>query len=158
MDSASLINTAKFTAIIPAIFLSGYTFMASQNTISQLYDEPVHIGAPLFKRVFHAGGKPAIPLSVLSLLSSSYLAYEVPEKRLLWITAAASILAIRIYTQMMMPGINRLVEIADGGKDVQRKAEQTLEHRQLMISWVNETYVRSAMAFLAGFAGLWASL
>jgi hypothetical protein len=158
MDSQTLVHTAKFTSIIPAIFISGYTFMASQNAIPQLYDERPHISTPIFKRIFHAGGKPAIPLSILSLASSAYLAYEIPGKRHLWVTAVVSILAIRIYTQMMMPGIERLIQIADSGRQVQDKVDQTLEHGQLMIRWVNETYVRSALALGAGLAGLWASI
>ena len=158
MNSPTLIHAAKFTSIIPAIFISGYTFMASQNAIPQLYDERPHMSTPIFKRIFHAGGKPAIPLSITSLVSSAYLAYQIPEKRHLWAAAAASILAIRIYTQMMMPGINRLIEIADSGTQVQDKVEQTLEHRQLMVRWVKETYVRSVLALGAGLAGLWASI
>lgn len=59
---------------------------------------------------------------------------------------------------MMMPGIERLIQIADSGRQVQDKVDQTLEHGQLMIRWVNETYVRSALALGAGLAGLWASI
>ena len=158
MDSSALVHTAKFTSIIPAFIICGYTYMASQNAIPQLYNEPPQISTPLFVRIFHAGGRPAIPLSILSLISSTYLAYQIPETRLLWALAGIAILAIRLYTQAMMPGVNRLIEIAEGGNQVLRKAEQTLEHRQLMASWVRDTYGRSALAFLAGFAGLWASI
>jgi hypothetical protein len=158
MDLPTLIHTAKLTSIIPTLFISGYTFMASQNAIPQLYDVKPQVSTPIFARIFHAGGKPAIPLSILSLASSAFLAYEIPEKRVLWMVAAAAVLAIRFYTQMMMPGINRLIEISEAGRDVQGKVEQTLEHRQLMVRWVRETYVRSALAFAAGLAGLWASI
>lgn len=158
MDSQTRTHAAKLLSITSSFLIAGYTFGFSQNGVSELYDERPQVGAPIFKRIYNTGGHVAIPLSISSILSSAYLAYVIPEKRNVWVTATALIVAIRFWTDyVMMPGINRLIRISDD-KRVQEKAEQTLEHRQLMVRWVEQNYLRSAAALLSGLAGLWASL
>lgn len=158
MDSPARIQTAQLLSTTSSLLVAGYTLGFSQNGVSELYDERPQISTPIFTRIFYAGGRVAAPLSISSLLSSAYLAYVIPEKRKLWATAAALILAIRFGTEyVMMPGIKRLIAISED-EEVQEKTEQTLEHRQLMIRWVKQNYLRSTAALVSGLVGLWASI
>ena len=56
----------------------------------------------------------------------------------------------------MRPGIKRLIAISEN-KEAQLKSEQTLEHQQLIKSWVKSNYLRSSVALGVGLAGLWVS-
>ena len=158
MDNPILLQTAKLTSILPAVFLSGYCYNASQNFVPKLFDQRPHISTPIFKGLFDSGGRVALPLFLLSSASSFLLVYAVPEKRTLWIIAAVLPLTLGLWTfVVMMPGVRRLVEISrcKGQLD---KSEQTLEHRQLLKSWVWQNYVRSLFVLAAGGIGLWACI
>ena len=92
------------------------------------------------------------------LLASAYLAYFIPEKRKLWIVAADMAIGELAWTRFVMfPGIQRISAISEDEK-VQKKCEQTLEHRQLMTTWAKQNFVRTAFAIVGGMAGLWASM
>lgn len=158
MDSEMPIQAAKVLSTTSSLVIAGYCLGFSQNGVSELYDERPQTSTAIFKRIYVTGGYVAIPLSITSMISSAYLAYALPEKRKLWGTAAALILAIRFWTEyVMMPGINRLSVISED-KRIQEKSEQTLEHRQLMIRWVKQNYVRTAAALGSGLAGICASI
>jgi hypothetical protein len=58
---------------------------------------------------------------------------------------------------VMIPGINRLIAISLDAA-LQAKSEASGEHLPLLKAWVVQNYVRSAMFFVGGFAGLWAEL
>ena len=53
----------------------------------------------------------------------------------------------------MAKGINRLVAISEDEK-VTKKSEQNLEHRQLFIRWVKQSYVMVALQVFSGVTGL----
>ena len=157
MDSPNIILTAKLASIVPSLMLAGYT-ISRYGYIATIYDERPQISARLFRSSFRRSGKVAVPLIQFMLLSSSYLAYVVPEKRKLWLLAAAMAMGEFVWTGFVMfPGIERIEAISKDEK-MQKRSEQTLEHRQLMIKWIKQNFVRTAMATVGGLAGLWASM
>ena len=157
MDSTPVIFTVKLASIIPSLMLAGYT-VARYGYISRLYDERPQISTSLFKTSFRHSGKWAVPMCQFMLLASAYLAYFIPEKRKLWIVAADMAIGELVWTRFaMFPGIQRIIAISEDEK-VQKKCEQTLEHRQLMTTWAKQNFVRTAFAVVGGMAGLWASM
>lgn len=154
MDSKTTIQAAKFATITSNLIMTGYTLALSQNGASQLYDEPARFSTPMFKRIFNTGGRFAIPSSLLNTFSSVYLAYFVPEKRRLWALVTALTVAMNLWTGfIMMPGIQRLIAISESSA-AQEKADANLEHRQLLIKWVKQNYVRALAMMVGGLAGL----
>ena len=158
MDSPQALLAAKAISVPLALIASGYSIAASQNILPRLYPEPVGVATPIFAHVFYAGGAFIVPTAVTSALASAYLAYTLPRQRRLWTLAATSTLLSLVLTRVvMLPGINRLIAISvDAG--LQAKSEASGEHLRLLKAWVAQNYVRSAMFFAGGFAGLWASL
>ena len=157
MDSRTTIRAVQLASITPSLILTGYTLGFSQNGVSQLYDQPANVSTPLFNRIFHSGLRVATPLAILSTSASAYLAYAVLEKRRLWAAAGALTLGMGAWTQfVMMAGINRLIQISEN-KAAQEKATANLEHRQLLVKWVKQNYVRTIATLVAGVLGTWAS-
>lgn len=159
MDITSFIKIAKLISIVPSLILSGYCFMGSQNTLPALYDLRPQISTPFFANyTFHRGGQAAVPLAIVSSTSYAFLIYADPEHRAVWTAATAAVVSMLLFTgKVMMEGIQRLEEISRDER-LQRKSEQTLEHRQLLKKWAAGNFVRSALMFGAGVAGLWVSI
>lgn len=158
MDQESRIRAAQIISITTSFLIAGYTLGHSQNGIAELYDEPVQVSTRIFTRIYKKGGDVALPLSIAAGMTAVYLALMISEKQVPWSIAAALIAAIRFWTHyIMLPGIERLVVISEND-EMQRKSEQTLEHRQLLRSWVNQNYVRCAAALASGLVGAWASV
>ena len=159
MDTATLIQTAKLIAVPLPLILSGYSFSSSQNSVPHLYDQKAEITAPVFKKIYYGGASVMVPGGILSLTATTYLAYAVPSERYTWATAAGSLLAFSLWTPVvMLPStINRLLEIS-GSSKLQEKASANLEARQLLTKWVAQNYVRAALLFFAGVAGLRATI
>jgi hypothetical protein len=158
MDSPQTILAAKAISVPLAFVAAGYGLCASHNILPRLYPEPVGISTSIFAHVFRIGGSFVVPTALSSVLTSAYLAYRLPAQRRLWTIAAGSTLSTLAFTRIVMiPGINRLIAIS---VDValQAKSEASGEHVELLKAWVTQNYVRSAMFFVGGFAGLWASL
>lgn len=156
----SLVNTALFLSPAAALFQAGYGLAFSQNAIPQLYDLPPHQSTPLFRRIFEAGGKIAVPMSLTSAAAAAYLARlcTSPTQRKMYIFAALfSILPMPYTGLVMMPGIKRLIAISES-PEAQEKSEQDLEHRQLLRGWVIHNYVRTVMYVVGGGLGLWAGV
>lgn len=157
MDSQTRIQTAQILSITSSMLISGYCLGFSQNSVSELYEEGPQVSTRIFKRIFHKGAYVGIPFSITSIASSAYLAFAVPEKRKLWLIAGALIISIRFLTDVvMMPSMKRLVAISEDEKLLAR-TEQTLEHRQLLVQWVNQNYLRVGVALASGLLGLWAT-
>lgn len=158
MDSPQALLAAKAISIPLALIASGYGICASHNIVPRLYPEPVGIATPIFTHVFYTGGSFVVPTALTSVLASAYLAYSLPRQRRLWTIAAGSTLLTLAWTRIVMiPGINKLIAISVDAA-LQAKSEVSGEHVTLLKAWVTQNYVRSAMFFAGGFAGLWASL
>ena len=52
-----------------------------------------------------------------------------------------------------MKGVNRLQAIA-GNEAVQKKSEQNLEHRQLLIRWVKQNWIAVMLQAVSGVVAL----
>jgi hypothetical protein len=158
MGSPQAFLAAKAVAIPLSLIASGYGICASHNIVPRLYPEPVSVATPIFAHVFFTGGSFVVPTALTSVLASAYLAYSLPRQRRLWTIAAGSTLLTLVWTRIVMiPGINRLIAISLDAA-LQAKSEASGEHLPLLKAWVVQNYVRSAMFFVGGFAGLWASL
>lgn len=154
MDSATLIRTAKLIALPLPFALAGYSYAFSQNAVPLIYDAPAHVATPVFKGVYYRGAATVLPGSVAAASAAAYLAYALPAQRNIWAIAAAFTLSAPVYTGLIMKaGINRLLEI-DGSKAMQEKATATLEHRQLLVKWVGQNYIRAALWLAAGLTAL----
>jgi hypothetical protein len=147
MDSPQALLVAKAVSIPLALIASGYGICASHNIVPRLYPEPVSVATPIFAHVFFTGGSFVVPTALTSVLASAYLAYSMPRQRRLWTIAAGSTLLTLAWT--------RFVSLDAA---LQAKSEASGEHLPLLKAWVVQNYVRSAMFFVGGFAGLWASL
>lgn len=159
MDTSTAIHYAKLVSFPTAFFLSGYSLSYSQCTVPQLYDVRPQISTPIFKNVFYGGASVVVPGALLSSAASAFLAYAVPEHRRVWASAAAAVLFTQPWTALvMMPGIKRLLEISEANAAVQSKVEQTLEHRQLLKTWVAQNFLRAGLYFVGGLAGMYATL
>ena len=158
MDSPQAILAAKLVSIPLAFTAAGYGLCASQNVVPRLYPEPVGIATPLFAHVFRTGGSIVVPAALTSVLASAYLAYSLPARRRLWTIAAVSTLVSLPWTRaVMIPGINRLISISVDSA-LQAQSEASGEHVALLKAWVSQNWVRTAMFFTGGLAGLMASL
>ncbi|KAM0707690.1 hypothetical protein Q7P35_004337 [Cladosporium inversicolor] len=158
MDSPQALLAAKAISIPLALIASGYGICASHNIVPRLYPEPVGVATPIFAHVFYTGGSFVVPTALTSVLASAYLAYHLPRQRRLWTIAAGSTLLTLAWTRIVMiPGIDRLIAISLDAA-LQAKSEASGEHLPLLKAWVTQNYVRSAMFFVGGVSGLWASL
>lgn len=158
MDSPQAILAAKLVSIPLAFTAAGYGLCASQNIVPRLYPEPVGVATPLFAHVFRTGGSIVVPAALTSVLASAYLAYSLPARRRLWTIAAVSTLVSLPWTRaVMIPGINRLIAISVDSA-LQAQSEASGEHVALLKAWVSQNWVRTAMFFTGGLAGLMASL
>ena len=91
-----------------------------------------------------------VPGAVISTLASGYLAYALPEQRVLFATAAGLVLCPPIFTRVVMnEGIKRLLEISRNAVE-QQKAEQSGEVAKLLKAWVVQNWVRAGLSFGAG--------
>ncbi|CAK3928674.1 Hypothetical predicted protein [Lecanosticta acicola] len=155
-----LVNISLLTAPAAAIFQAGYGFAFSQNTVPQLYDERPHHSTPIFARIFKAGAYVAVPMSLLSAASSTYLSILCTsplQRRLYTLAALGAFLPLPYTWGMMMGGSKRLLAISESVEE-QNKSEQTLEHRQLFKSWAFHNHVRNLLYTVGGFASLWAGI
>ena len=160
MDSSSTIRYAKIASISSNFLLAGYTLSLSQfqNGISQTYDMPAKHNVPLFARVFNTGAYVAPPVSTLGAVASGYLLWAVPSQRKVWGIIFALGWSMSFWTLgVMLPGIKRLIRISESEKAME-KADVNLEHRQLLIKWVRQNYVRSVVAAVSAVLGLSASI
>ena len=158
-NTATLIQTAKLIAVPLPLILAGYSFGHSQNTVPHLYDQRAEISTPILKKLYYGGATVMVPGGILSLAATLYLAYAIPSERSSWATAAGSLLAFSLWTPLVMlpSNITRLLEIS-GSTKLQEKASANLEARQLLSKWVQQNYVRAALLFVAGVAGLRATI
>lgn len=158
MDSPQALQAAKFVSVPLALIASGYGICASHNIVPRLYPEPAGVATPIFTHVFYTGGSFVVPTAITSVLASAYLAYSLPAQRRWWTLAAGSTLVTLAWTKIIMiPGINRLIEISLDAA-LQAKSEASGEHVALLKAWVFQNYIRSALFLTGGLSGLWASL
>jgi len=155
MDSRTALQTAKLIAVPLPFALAGYSFAFSQSAVPQLYDQPAEVATPILKSIYYKGAAVVVPGNFLSLAATAYLAWKIPAQRHTWATAAGSLVALILWTPLVMApsNIKRLLEISES-KALQTKATANLEHRQLLAKWVGQNYVRMALLLVAGVAGL----
>lgn len=156
MASRQLTQTAIFAAPASSIFLAGYSFAFSQNTVVHLKEQPPQISVPLFTRIFHFGAIVIIPGVILSTSASVYLWFVSTSalQRRLYLFAALAALAPLPFTGLrMMPGIKRLIDIGEK-EGLQERVGET---RALLEAWIGQNYVRVMSYVAAGMAGLYAA-
>lgn len=155
IDQKTAFQAAQFTSAASALFVAGYGFAFSQSAVPQLYDVKPQISTPVFKQVYYQGAKVVPPATILAAASAGYLAYVVPEQRREYIKVAAAALATQVWTLVfMLPGIKRLIAISEADEKTQGRIEMSLEHRQLMIRWVRQNWIRTGMSLYAGVTAL----
>lgn len=121
------ITIARYLAVPTAFILTGYGMSASQSTVPLLYKVSTPHAAELFKGVYQNGAKFAAPCAIISASAFIYPAYAIPAQRRLYGGAAALILSTPVWTNgVMLPGINRIIEIS-GNSLEQQKADATGE-------------------------------
>ncbi|KAF2164759.1 hypothetical protein M409DRAFT_24664 [Zasmidium cellare ATCC 36951] len=160
MASKHLTQASIFLAPATSLFMAGYSFAASQNTLPHLFALRPQTSIPIFTRVFHDGGKIAIPASLISGLMSLYVALwcTSSRQRVLFTLAGLCAWATAPWTGFVMwPGIKRLMEM-EGDERAMEKSEQTLEHVQLLRAWVRGNWVRTGAYAVSGGLGLWAAV
>jgi len=158
MDSAQAIQAAQVVSITTSLISAGYSYGFSQNAVPQLYSHAPSFSTPVFKGVFLDGANTIVPLALVSTSASAFLAYALPAQRSLWLVAGVAALLSAPWTRIVMyPGIQRLIHISENAKE-QEKAEQTLEHRQLLKAWVAQNYARATFFLISGATGLALSL
>ncbi|KAK3047841.1 hypothetical protein LTR09_010816 [Extremus antarcticus] len=150
------ITVARYLSAPTAFILAGYSISASQSTVPLLYKVPSSISAEVFKGVFQNGAIIVAPGAVISASAFAYLAYAIPSQRRLYAASAALILAPLVWTKgVMMPGIERLIEIS-GSTVEQQKADASGEALKLMQAWVLQNWVRAALSASSGVTALYA--
>lgn len=155
IDQKAVLQAAQFASAASALFAAGYGFAFSQNVLPTLYDVKPQISTPAFKQIYYQGAKVVPPTTILAAASAGYLAYVLPEQRNEYIKVVAASLATQVWTVVvMMPSIKRLLAISEADEKTQGRIEMSLEHRQLMIKWVRQNWVRSGLALFAGVTAL----
>ncbi len=158
MDAPTIIQAVKLLDIPIAFGIAGYAFSASQVCMPLIYDKPASISVPMFAKFFSNGATVAIPSAVISVLASGYLAYSLPNQRLLWTVASTAPLCSLPYTGLVMaPGIQRLLTISESTVE-QEKAEKSGEHVGLLKAWTAHNYVRAVLYFTGAMCGLVATV
>ena len=154
MDTSSRIQTAKLIAVPLPWVLAGYSLAFSQNAVPTIYDVPAEVATPVFKQVYHRGAQFVVPGAAVLASAAGYLAYVLPHQRTQWGGAAVGGLMPIAFTALVMNGgIQRLLTIS-GNKTMQEKATANLEHRQLLIRWVKQNYVRAIINAAVGVVTL----
>lgn len=158
MDTSSLIQTAKLIAVPLPWVLAGYSLAFSQNAVPTIYDVPAEVATPVFKQVYYSGAQFIAPSAAILASAAGYLAYVLPHQRTEWTAAAVGgLLPIAFTAFVMNSGIQRLIAIS-GNKTMQEKATANLEHRQLLIRWVKQNYVRAIINAAVGVVTLRATI
>lgn len=157
MDNPTLIRSAKLLTIPIPLLLAGWSLGFSRNSVPPLYDQPADISTPIFVRIFYSGGPVILPGSLITQAATAYLTYIEPANRRIWGFAFGCQVALSLWTWLVMfKGIGRLITISES-PELQEKATANLEARQLMVRWVKQNYVRSALLAATGFAALGAT-
>ena len=150
MDTSSRIQTAKLIAVPLPWVLAGYSLAFSQNAVPTIYDVPAEVATPVFKQVYHRGAQFVVPGAAVLASAAGYLAYVLPHQRTQWgVAAVGGLMPIAFTALVMNGGIQRLLTIS-GNKTMQEKATANLEHRQLLIRWVKQNYVRAIINAAVG--------
>ncbi|KAK4539715.1 hypothetical protein LTR36_010426 [Oleoguttula mirabilis] len=147
--------TAKLLAVPVAFVTAGYFACASQNSLPLLYEQPPSVSTPIFAGVFYRGAAFVIPTTLVSSAAYAYLACTTPVQRTVYGAAAAALLFNMPLTRIVMiPGINRLIEIGNLSSVEQEKAGQSGEVLKLLEAWNAQNAIRAVLAFAGGVAGL----
>lgn len=150
-----IIQLTQLVAIPIALMLGGYQSSFSQNTIPNVLDQPASVTTPVFTRIYYSGYAVVLPAAVIGGAANAYLAYALPSQRVLYASAAASILSLGPWTSIVMgKGIERLIAISKDAKE-QEKAGQSGEVSTLLKSWTAQNWARAGMGFASGMLGLW---
>lgn len=160
-DSNLVRTTTTLLGITSTFVLSGINIGTSLLFVPHLYGLPIETSTRIFDSLYHDGAKAVVPLAATSILSYSYLAYDLPLQRTELAVAAGLVVSTLAWTQMVvMPVNHRLVSIArmsgsgkvgsgdkvgDGGKS---------EVEGLLGSWRWMNYVRGLVALAAGLVAL----
>ena len=159
IDQKTAFQAAQFASAASALFAAGYGFAFSQSAVPQLYEVKPQISTPVFKQIYYQGAKVVPPAAIIAAASSGYLAYTVPEQRNEYIKVTAASIATQIWTVVvMLPSIKRLIQISEADEKTQGRIEMSLEHRQLMIKWVRQNWIRTGLSLFAGVTTLSAML
>ena len=159
IDQRTALQTAQFASATSALFLAGYSFSFSQSSVPQLYEVKPQVSTPIFKNIYYNGAKVVPLFSIIATISSSYLAYLEPENRRAYLTAAITAFATQPWTVLVMMGpIQRLIKISEADEKTKGRIEMSLEHRQLMIKWVRQNWVRAGLLAVSGAVSLWTTL
>lgn len=159
IDQKTALQCAQFASAASTLFMAGYGFAFSQSAVPQLYDVKPQISTPIFKQIYYQGAKVVPPGAIIAAASSGYLAYILPEQRNEYIKVAASAVATQLWTiVIMLPSIKRLIKISESDEKTQGRIEMSLEHRQLMIKWVRQNWIRTGIALFGGVTALKAML
>ena len=159
MDS---IIAARLVSISSAFILSGYMLSPSQNTLPLLYPQPASLSTPIFSGVYYRGAALVIPVTALSVVATSYLAYAAPAgttERTLYATSAALTFSILPLTRIvMMRGIHRLIDLSKMDAGAQEKAASSGEVLRLLQAWAAQNWIRMGLTAAGGLVGLYAAL
>ena len=152
MSAPTSIQAIQAVGITSAIFVSGFSFSASYLALPPLYSQAASINTPIFSHIYHAGAFVAAPCAIISTIASGYVAYALPQSRLLSIIAAISALAPLIWTgTVMISGITRLNSVAADAREQEKASAEEVE--ELLRAWTWQNYVRSALSLTAGVVG-----
>jgi hypothetical protein len=152
MSAPTSIQAVQAIGITSAIFVSGFSFGTSYLALPPLYSQAASISTPVFSHVYHAGALVAAPCAIISTVASGYIAYALPQSRLLSTIAAISALAPLLWTRtVMIGGIERLNSIAVDAREQEKVSVEKVEG--LLRAWTWQNYVRSALSLTAGVVG-----
>jgi hypothetical protein len=150
---------AKLVSIPGAFFLGSYNFTFSQNVVPHLYRQTASVATPIFDKIFHRGGATIMPVAACAIAANCYLAYRGDKTHRRMYGAAAVLIAssLPLTNLVMLPGINRLIEI---GRDtaLQSQGQTQSEVVALLRKWVAQNYFRGSLHLTAGMVGLLAAL
>ncbi|KXS95458.1 hypothetical protein AC578_4711 [Pseudocercospora eumusae] len=160
MASSSFTHHALWLAPATSIFLAGYSFATSQNTTSQIADLPPQQSTPIFKRITESSFYTVLPTLLVSSAASAILWQHSKSEQIkrLHLIAAFSTFAAIPYSGLVMWGsVKRLVQISEDS-ELQLKAEQNLEARQLLRKWTRLSYINTMLYVVGAVAGTRAAM
>lgn len=166
-NTPSSLRAASALGLTTSLFLSGVYFASSQLVIHNLYPLPTTTSTKIFTDLYYGGAAVVVPLAFTSAAAWATAAYLAGpgsagsvgggsgDRRMWFGLAMVGVLGTMGYTRLAMMGvIERLLELGEGGAlGVGR--EEVVE---LLGRWKGMNFVRSALAFGGGMAGLWGTL
>lgn len=152
--TSTLANAAKIFAPVSICFAGGLLYSLTSNTADSLRIVRPQQSASLFIANWKRAEAISLPLHLISLASTSFLAYSDPARRTEWgVATLAVILLVPWAVFTMKPHIGRLEQIAQS-KSIAESREQTLEHEQIFRGLAKMGIVGTFLHVIAGLVEL----